>query len=224
MTWTERRVTAPRTLVAFGAMLVALCAVSNAEASEIFFNGVRVTGLRNQSFKGCAVRFDAKGNVYITAKGYTVKTMDQTASGTQTRPGKASSGSKGTAQRTAPTLAPRLHYFLVAAGARPKAVQYAVDVFINGKWIRKIRSSDGQDVVEVTKYLKRGRNLVNFTATKDYAGKPRASTSSNDYLRVLIGAGSRGGGTVNITKTLADFRVPASKVANFGHPVTLEIE
>ncbi|MCK5798159.1 MAG: hypothetical protein KAI47_13285 [Deltaproteobacteria bacterium] len=216
----ERRVSAPRRLLALGAMLVALCAVSDAEASEIFFNGVRVTGLRNQSFKGCAVRFDAKGNVYITAKGYTVKTMAQTAYGTQTRPGKATSGSKG----TAPTLAPRLHYFLVAAGARPKAVQYAVDVFINGKWIRKIRSSDGQDVVEVTKYLKRGRNLVNFTATKDYAGKPRASTSPNDYLRVLIGAGSRGGGTVNITKTLADFRVAASKVANFGHPATLEIE
>lgn len=193
-------------------LMVGVCAATPARAAEIYFNGVRVTGLRSQKFHGCTVRFDAKGNIHITAKGYTVKTVEQAGQG----------GSK--AKKTTPKAALAHRYYLVSAGKQPKSAQYDVDVFANGKWIRKIRSSEGQVVIEIGKHLKKGRNLINFTATKNYGGKPRASTSAEHYLRVLVGIGTTGGGTVSISKTLADFRAPASKMANFGQAIAIQVD
>ena len=173
---------------------------------EVYFNGVRVTGLKNQLFEGCKVRFDAKGNVHVTAKGYTVKTAEKASGDT----------SKGTPKATLSN-----HYFLVSAGKAPKSAQYDVDVFVNGKWVRKIRSSEDQVVFEITSHLKKGKNVINFSATKNFGGKPRVGTTADVYLRVLVGLGNQGGGTVNITKTLVDFRAPASRVDNFGTTGTI---
>lgn len=186
---------------------VGVSIASPAAAVEVYFNGVRVTGLKSQSFEGCTVRFDAKGNVHVTAKGYTVKTADK---GDETTGGK-----KGVLSN---------HYFLVSAGKKPQMAQYDVDVFVNGKWARKIRSSEEQVVFEITNHLKKGKNVINFSATKSFGGKPRAATTADVYLRVLVGLGSQGGGTVNITKTLVDFRAPASRVDNFGTTGTLVAE
>jgi len=196
------------TRIAFSLVLLAgLAGALPAEAAEVYFNGVRVTGLRSQSFKNCLVRFDAKGNVYISAKGYTVRTVDQASSKAGIKRGKLTK-----------------RYFLVSAGSSSKSVQYDVDVFINGKWVRKIRSSEGQVVAEVTGHLIRGNNRINFSATKNYGGKPRASSSSGAYLRVLLGSGNQGGGTVNITRTLVDFRTPANRTDNCSKAVNVVVQ
>lgn len=185
---------------------VGLLMASPAIAAEVYFNGVRVTGLKNQSFEGCTVRFDAKGDVHVTAKGYTVKTADKATD---------------TGNKKSPLSN---HYFLVSAGKKPQMAQYDVDVFVNGKWARKIRSSEEQVVFEITSHLKKGNNVINFSATKSFGGKPRAATTADIYLRVLVGLGNQGGGTVNITKTLVDFRAPASRVDNFGTSGTIVAE
>ncbi|PIE65856.1 MAG: hypothetical protein CSA24_01795 [Deltaproteobacteria bacterium] len=133
-------------------------------------------------------------------------------------------GSKRAPGKAGPAKALSKRYYLVSAGQQPKSAQYDVDVFINGTWIRKVRSSEAQVVVEIGQHLKKGRNLIHFTATKNYGGKPRASTSAARYLRVLVGVGTTGGGTVSISKALADFRAPASKVANFGQAIAIQVD
>jgi hypothetical protein len=191
-------------------VLAAVLVSSPALAYEVYFNGVKVTGLRSQSFEGCAVRFDNKGNVHITAKGYTVKRVEQADT--------PKAGSK----KKVNNLAQR--YYLVGSGKKPQLSQYDVDVFINGKWVRKIRASDPQVVMEITGHLKKGKNLVNFTATKNYRGKSRATKSADVYLRVLLGVGAMGGGTVTISQPLADFRASADKIANFGKATTITVK
>lgn len=179
-----------------------------ARAVEVYFNGVRVSGLKNQSFRNCGVRFDASGNVYITAKGYTVKRKDQ-------------SGSSGTVSSTPITAR---QYYIYSRAPRAGYAQYDVDIYLNGKWVRKVRNRESQVVVDITRKLKPGRNVVHFAATKNYDGKSRRSTSASDYLQVFIGIGNKGGGTVNITSTLAEFKATAATTKNFGQEQTITIK
>jgi len=194
--------------IILGCMLVLAAGVSrDAWAVEVFFNGVRVSGLKNQNFKNCGVRFDGDGNVHITAKGYSVKRVDQ------------SGGSK-----TAPsTPGVSKQYYLYAKSSRPGFVQYDIDVYINGKWVKKIRNSERQVVMDISRSLRKGKNIVHFAATKNYGGKGRLSTSAADEMSVFIGLGSKGGGTVNITTTLADFKANASTTKNFGREQTVTV-
>lgn len=115
-------------------------------------------------------------------------------------------------------------YYLVAMSSRPGYVQYDVDIYFNGTWVKKIRNRDRQVVVEVTDKLKPGKNAVHFAATKNMDGKPRLSTSSSDFMRVILGSGHRGGGTVSITENFAEFKVSAAKVANFGNQTEVTLK
>jgi hypothetical protein len=176
----------------------ALAAPRTASAVEIFINGVKATGLKSQSLQNCSVRFDESGNVHITAANYKIHRVEGGGSSSATNV--------------------KRQYFLVSMFGRQGYAQYDVDVYLNGKWIRKVRNSEGQVIHEVTNLMTPGRKVVvNFAATKNLGeGKGRLSTSSSDFLRVVIGVGSAGGGTVNITSTLADFRATADKTGSFG--------
>jgi hypothetical protein len=191
-----------------GCLLVLAMGLSrNALAVEVFFNGVRVSGLKNQSFKNCGVRFDGDGSVHITAKGYSVKRVDQTGGG----------------QAAAKTPGVSKQYYLYAKSSKPGFVQYDIDVYINGKWVKKIRNAERQVVLDISRKLRKGKNVIHFAATKNYGGKGRLSTSAADEVKVFIGLGSKGGGTVNITTTLADFKANANSTKNFGREQTITV-
>jgi hypothetical protein len=171
----------------------------SAGAFEIYMNGVKVSGLKGQTFQGCTVRFDENGHVHITAPGYKVERVDD---GGKSTPPK--SGSK---------------YFLVSWPSKPQGyAQYDVDVYINGKWLRKIRNHEGQVIQEISRQISPGKVVVYFAATK--SSDKRLSSAAAHQTRVIIGTGTAGGGTVNITTTLAEFTVSADKTANFGREVT----
>lgn len=195
-------------LVAAGILAVA----TPAQAVTIYFNGVRVNGLKNQQFKNCKVRFDAQGNVHITAKGYAVKQVPKGGSGTSG----SSGGSGGSVVNK--------RYFLVLTGKDVKKVQYDVDVYVNGKWVKKFRSSEPQVVYDVSKKLRQGVNVIHFAATKNYRGQPRASSSKGTYMRIILGTGHKGGGTVNITQPYIDYRVSAAKTGNFGKEYKITVK
>ena len=74
-----------RYMILGGVLVLAASLSTDAWAVEVFFNGVRVSGLKNQTFRNCGVRFDGNGNVYISAKGYSVKRVDQSG-GSKTAP------------------------------------------------------------------------------------------------------------------------------------------
>jgi hypothetical protein len=180
--------------------------IREAHAVAIFFNGIKVTGLKNQTFQNCTVAFDANGNITITAPGYTVKRVD---------PANAPDG--GTP--LPPALAKR--YFLISMTSGH--AQYDVNVFINGKWNRKIRSDGDPVIQEVTPYLMPGKNVVQFTAVKNYSGKPRQSTSADHFLRILIGTAIPSGTTVNINRKLIDFKVSADSTDNYSREHSFSI-
>jgi len=178
-------------------------------AAEVYFNGVPVTGLKNQSFENCKVRFDDTGNVHITAKGYSVKRLEQPSGGNS----KTSTPGRITKR-----------YFLYSRASRPGYAQYDVDVYVNGKWVRKVRNSESQVVMDITTKLQPGKNVFQFAATKNYRGKSRLSTASADHIEVYVGAGNKGGGTVNITDTLARFKATGATTANFGQEQTVNVD
>jgi hypothetical protein len=184
-------------------LAILLVLEGSADALEVYLNGVRATGLKNQTLQNCTVTFDAFGNIQILAKGYAVKKVEGTPTGN-------SPGVRG-------------KYFLVSTFSRPGYAQFDVDVYVNGKWIRKVRSGEGQVILEISKFLPSGRVTVLFAATKNLGGKPRLSTSSADYLQVLVGEGTAGGGTVNITRTLAEFRATADRTGNYNQESVVQI-
>ncbi len=212
-------------------ILVTLAWAARAEARKVFLNGVEVEGLANQSFGSCEVKFDADGNVWIQAKGYAVKVGAAGASPATMTPAPApvasmptpTGGATTPAGSTSPALATSTttdgklskRYWIVATQPRVGAAQYDVDVFLNGKFLRKVRSKDAQTVVEITARLAPGRNVIHLAAQKSYTGGKRFSASPDDTFTVIIGEGAMGKGTVTITNPLARMVRSAAETRGF---------
>ncbi len=212
-------------------LLVTVAWAARAEARKVFLNGVEVEGLANQSFGSCEVKFDADGNVWIQAKGYAVKVGASGASGTATMtpapapvasmPAGGATTTSGGASPAPATATPApdgklsKRYWIVATQPRVGAAQYDVDVFLNGKFLRKVRSKDAQTVVEITDKLAPGRNVIHLAAQKSYTGGKRFSASPDDTFTVIIGEGAMGKGTVTITNPLARMVRSAAETRGF---------
>jgi len=189
------------------ALAAAIAAAGTAVAGpSVTLNGVPIDGATSQRFENATVVIDEKGNIHIEVKGYAVRTDD----GTPARPpppavpaGPASPGSARPAVAAAavplpPTVTRR--YFL-ATEHTPPGTGYDLAIFINAQWIREVKASEPQVVMEITKYLKPGPNRLVISATK----RPeRPSTSKDVVLRVLVGEGNIGGDHVMLENTLVE--------------------
>lgn len=178
-------------------LFVALLLPAPALAASVFLNGVKVDGaLANLKIEKCAVEFDAKGDVQLNCPGYAVKVEG----------GAPPAAPKDEAP--APEKITR-HYFLVTEQAQIGATEYDYDLFINSKFVRKLRSEEEQIVTEVTKHLLPGKNVVTFVAKKR-AGKQRVSFSPQHFFRVIIGEGAAGGDKVMIEDAVVSFQRTAA--------------
>jgi hypothetical protein len=173
-------------------ILIALCCVSlPALAVEVYVNGVSVDGLTNHTFEKVTVRLDDKGNVQIDAPGYSVKKVNLT----------------GSADKPArPESAITQKYFLVTEQSPPGMTEYEVDLFLNGKFMRTLKSGDEQLVTDITRSLRAGQNIVIIQAKKRYAdpASPK-SLSRSAVFRVIIGEGNTTSDQVTIEKQLVTF-------------------
>lgn len=160
--------------------------------AEVFVNGVNVEGLTNQNFTKVNVTVDEKGNVHIDAPGYSVK--------------------KVSIAHDKPTAAVREEglvtkkYFVVTEQNVLGRTEYDVDLYINGKFIRTLRSDDEQIVSDITRYFSPGKNAVLLQARKVLAHKdqPR-STRTDHFFRVIIGEGTITSDQVTIETPLIKF-------------------
>src|SRR5262245_48642989 len=156
----------PKLLFLLATGLVMALSSRAALARDVYFNGVKLDAhvtLRNQTLQNCEVRFDADGNVHITARGYKVSL--------------AAAGPEGAATADeAPATKVTLRYWLVAPQPKRGVVQYDIDVFMNGTFVKRVRSGDDKAVLEVTRYVRPGANAVRIIATKNI-GDRRASSS-----------------------------------------------
>ncbi|MFZ5444961.1 MAG: hypothetical protein ACOZQL_33535 [Myxococcota bacterium] len=158
-------------------------------AAEVYVNGVNVEGLTNHTFEKVTVRLDEKGNVQIDAPGYSVKKVN--IAGTAEKPPEGVITQK---------------YFLVTEQSPSGMTEYEMDLFLNGKFFRTLRSGEDQLVTDITKQLKPGKNTVIIQAKKRYADPmvPK-SLSRNHVFRVIIGEGSTSQDQVTIEKQVVTF-------------------
>lgn len=190
---------------------LALAAVGGG-APAITLNGVAIDGVTNQRIENCTVIIDARGNIQIEAKGYAVRTAPPADPAQAPRPPSAPPAPVAPDASSADLLTHR--YFLVSEQTRADGTQYDIEVFINSKWIRKIKSDDDQVIAEVTKHLRRGPNKVVLVATKR-AGAERRSSSEDVVFKVTLGEGNVSGDSVTIDQPLVQMRRSAAESENF---------
>jgi hypothetical protein len=188
------------------ALVLLLVGALPAVAGEVFLNNVNVTGVTNQTFEKAKVRIDGRGDVYIEAPGYSVQKVS--VGNAQAQP-----VSEGTLSRK---------YFLVTEQAVPGMAEYNIELFINSRFIRTLKSSDEQIVADITKYLHPGGNTVTLQAKKTYANPnaPRSHSKAH-FFRVIIGEGQAGGDSVVIENPLIRFDRTAADEADVAQEFTL---
>jgi len=203
-----------RTVVA----LVLLCLVATpALARDVYLNGVKLDSsvvITSQTFPACEVQIDAKGDVYITAKGFKIEARPA-AGGTST----PASATPAPAPAPVATLTKR--YWLVSKQPRKGMAQYDVDVFVNGKLVKRVRAQDDPVILDVTKSVRPGANDVKLVAVKNMGDK-RLSSSPTDTLEVVLGEGVVGGGTVSITRTVVTYVRTAQETKSFSDDLRFE--
>lgn len=152
-------------------------------------------------FERVTVRLDEKGDVYIDAPGYKVQVVDPGS-------GQAARASSGSGDEVGEPVLTR-RYFLVTEQTVPGMTDYDIDVYVNAKWIRKLRSNEEQIYTDITKHLTPGRNTVLLSARKVTQGSPK-SRSPDHVFRVIIGEGNVGGNHVMIDRPVIDFKRTAA--------------
>lgn len=197
-----------RQILSLAFFIVAIAFASSAVAGDVYLNGVKVNGLRDQLFQGADVRFDAKGDVHITVKGVTIQVQGDKAAN---------------AQAAIPKPGLQHAYFLVSSKTSPGATQYDIQVHINGQFVTKCRSTDGQLAMDVSKFLRPGQNQVVFTAFKDLSGA-RKAFGADQKFSLILGRGKSRGDQIVIERTLSTYVRTAADVSNDSHAVTVTAE
>jgi len=177
-------------------------------AASIFLNGVNIDGVKAQSFEKCrSVRLDEKGNVHLECPGYQAESLG--GSGLPTIPVAGAS-----------LVTPRLskHYFLVTEQNDGASAQYDVDVYVNSKWVRKVRSGDEQIVLDISRFLAPGSNKLLFAATK----RPGRPGTQSSFVRLLVGEGESTGSQVLIDNPLLECKRTAAESDNVNEEFTLQ--
>ncbi len=182
--------------------------------ASVFLNGVNIDGLRGQSFEKCrTVKVDERGDVHLDCPAYQVE--QQAAPAQQLAPATV----PVSAAAVVPTSMAK-HYWLVTEQTEKGAAQYDVDVFINAKWLRKLKSAEDQIVMDISKFLQPGPNKIIFAATKRIEGT-RKSSSPTAYFKIIVGEGEAGGNNVMIDNPLFEVKRTAAELENLNEEHTV---
>jgi hypothetical protein len=185
-------------------------------AAPVYLNGVNIDGLTNQRFEKCSVAIDEKGVVQLSCPGYSVQSQAI---------GKGTTIARSGPTESAPIDTPATgriskRYWLVTEQNMPGATQYDIDLFVNSKWIRKLRSNEDQIITEITKYLNPGPNRVLLAAHKNIVGA-RKSYSPEHLFRITIGEGDVGGDQVMIDNPIVEFKRTAAETDDASQEYTV---
>jgi len=198
-------------IVTYAAVLAVLLSLpAAADARSVYLNGVNIDGVTGQEFKNCTIKVDADGNLWITAKDYVVKPTDGKEPLAQP-PGGAPQPLTGIITKK---------YWLVTEISPAGRSGYDVDVYINNNWVKKVQNNDEQIVMDITKHMRAGGNVVKFAAIK--AKGQAAVPGSKAFTNVIVGEGSSGGNNVVIDKPILEYKRFASEGQPFvnEHTVT----
>jgi hypothetical protein len=167
-------------------------------AGDVFINGQKVRGVTGLTLEGCTVTFDLKGDVHVTAPGYTVAAVaakgEQVAKVTQA------------AEPAGIIAAVENRYFLVTRTSAPGAVPLDFEVLVGGRKVKTISSEDNGLVVELTLFLKPGRNTIEIRSL----AKTTTAGAPTDTFGMLIGRGAPNAGSLEIEDVLLTYEVTAN--------------
>jgi hypothetical protein len=195
-----------RALATLGALLLVPGAAS-ATGPAISLNGVPIDGVVSQRFENVTVVIDDQGNVNILARGYAVSRpgAEPPAAAPQAAADPPRPPPAGAESRPFGSLTRR--YFLLAQQTEPGMTEYDVSVFLNGRWVREIRSDGDTAPFEITRFLQPGTNKVTLVATKRIGSGGRRSNSREQRLQIVLGEGTGGAvesPQVTMTRTAAE--------------------
>jgi hypothetical protein len=167
---------------------------STAFSAEVFVNGVSIEGLTGQTFEKVNVKLDEKGNVYIDAPGYSVKRVNLGAAANHGEPQPLLPA--GMTQK----------YYLVTEQRPSGMTEFDFELFINGKFVRTLKSGEEQLVTDITSNLVLGKNAVVVQAKKKLANKESPKSISKEHVfRLIIGEATVKADQVTIEKQLVNF-------------------
>jgi hypothetical protein len=192
---------------------------ASALIGAVFLNGVNIEGVRSQTFEKCrTVRLDEKGDVHLDCPGYQVETPAALVA-----PAARAPAPPAVPVAAAAVAPPQLgkHYFLVTEQGAGGGPQYDVDVFINSKWVRKLKNGEDQIVMDISKLLQPGPNKLLFAATKRAVAGPSVPQPAA-YLKIIVGEGEQGGGNVLIDNPLVECKRTAAEVDNINEEFTVQ--
>jgi hypothetical protein len=158
-------------------LAVSLLVAAPAWAFDVFLNGIRITNLKNADLQNCSVKFDADGNIHIISAGYNV-TTDKDGNPRVS----GSSDMAGAPQGQAGQMKSR--YVLVYT-PNPK-VNFAFELYVNGKMFKRIGLDQGAFTVEMTQDLHAGNNVLRVVA-RPSEPPPGGTETDIATLRILKG-------------------------------------
>jgi hypothetical protein len=188
---------------------------SFAVAGGVYVNGTYVEprSMAGVSLSGATVRFDDQGNVHINAPGYKI----QVADGVQpvSRPPVIAPGSSGGATLAATQSAVAYgRWWVVTEDQSSKG--HLVDIYINGTLAATVRSGQGTQLVELSKWLKPGSNEVVVKST--------SSNPSGGPLTVFAGAGGTEKGHFDMPSPAIEYGLGPGKKGTHERTYTLTVD
>jgi hypothetical protein len=155
---------------------------SLATAGELYVNGVKATGLRSQDFEGCDVRIDERGDIWVTAPRYVVRSAEEPQAPAPR------AGAQGTVSAG--------RWWLVTEDHSSSG--HSVEVFVNGTLVRRVGSGEPQVILDLAPWLVPGNNNVTFSALP-------GPVPGGGALHIYLGAGYNDAGVVRISDPQIDF-------------------
>jgi hypothetical protein len=160
-----------------------LLVTAMASAGELYVNGVRATGLRDQAFDDADVRIDEQGDIHITAPQYVIRSLDPVPSQPSQPAPQASAVSAG-------------QYWMVTEDHR--STGHTVEVFVNGDLVRRLRSGEPQIILDLAPWLTPGANNVTFSALP-------GPQPGGGALHVYMGTGYNDAGVIRLHEPQIDY-------------------
>ncbi len=154
-----------------------------ASAAELYVNGVRATGLRDQTFTDADVHIDEHGDIHVTAPQYVVRSLDPAPAPDAPLQPAASAVSAG-------------RYWMVTEDNR--STGHTIEVFVNGDLVRRVRSGDDQLILDLAPWLKPGSNNVTFSALP-------GPQPAGGILHVYMGTGYNDAGVIRLHDPQIDY-------------------
>ncbi len=209
-----------RWLTILSFLCLSMFAGNRGEARNIYLNGQKINSVRNQTFYNVTVKIDQNGDIYIIGKQYRVIVKKP---GSKQKPSKetnaANNPTKNSAQKTAPLQIPPKNKYILFVQRTPRyGSGYRLIVYINGRKVTTTTIDTPQDVLPITKYLRKGENKVVIEAIKM---KPNAPGE----VVLIIAKGEIKGGKVAVHPPyLLQYKRTGSETQNFKHIFTLKAD